>query len=320
MSDVEKTMLAEITSATAFLSAPTETALVKALSNFLGGAAAIPAAFWKRKAQAIDDVTNARSVVAATIAKGVADNALKDPALMLAAADVFLPDAVRKMQNKVDVAKLAIQHVAAQASDSNTPAPPDDDWMNTFGRFAEDASSEKLQDLFARILAGEVAKPGSFARATIRVVSELDREIAEDFTLMWARSVGRAVDHDDDFRVGEWFSRWRRLAEAGLMSPDAESQFTPEFNPTFYGDFALWSPMSAEDLFTMAYFAKGDAPQWTHISFTKVGRQLGSILAKPDYEANMRMAGRRLGERYGLQVDLFSKGKLFEHLTARRQG
>ncbi len=317
MSDHEKTMLSEIASAAGLLSAPTETALFKALSNFLGGAAAIPAAFWKRKAQAIDDVTNARSVVAATIAKGVADNALKDTALMLAAAEVYLPEAVRKMQNRVDVAKLAVQHVAEQANNADTPAPPDDDWMNAFGRFAEDASSEKLQDLFARILAGEVAKPGSFARATIRIVSELDREIAEDFTLMWARSVGRAVDHDDDFRVGEWFSRWKRLAEVGLMSPDAESQFTPEFNPIFNGDSSLWSPMSAGDFLTMAYFTEGDAPQWRHISFTRVGRQLGSILAKPDYEANMRMAGRRLGERYGLQVDLLSKGKLFERLTTR---
>src|SRR3546814_13011379 len=57
---------------------------------------------------------------------------------------------------------------------------PDDDWMNRFMRFAEDASSERLHELFARILAGEVVRPGSFGAATLRAVSELDQSIAND--------------------------------------------------------------------------------------------------------------------------------------------
>src|SRR5690606_35200779 len=102
-----------------------------------------------------------RSAVAAMLAKGVAEEALNDPIAMQAAAEIYLPTMVRKARNRVQVALLAAEHAAEALADSEggQAAPPEDDWMNSFMRFAEDASSEKLQDLFARILTGEVTRP-----------------------------------------------------------------------------------------------------------------------------------------------------------------
>src|SRR3546814_19471102 len=99
---------------------------------------------------------------------------------------------------------------------------PDDDWMNRFMRFAEDASSERLQELFARILAGEVVRPGSFGAATLRAVSELDQSIANDFSSAWARSVGDSVDYAPELHRGADFSRWKRQSEAGLIAPSQD--------------------------------------------------------------------------------------------------
>lgn len=56
----------------------------------------------------------------------------------------------------------------------------DEDWMNQFVRFAEDASSDQLQQLWGRVLAGEINKPHTYSRQTLRFLSELDKKTAEN--------------------------------------------------------------------------------------------------------------------------------------------
>jgi Protein of unknown function (DUF2806) len=313
----ETTALAAISAVTANLPAPVETSLLKALSKLLGGLTAIPAAWVKRPAQAVDDITAGRSAVAAMLAKGVAEEALSDPIVMQAAAEIYLPSTVRKARNRVQIAQLAAEHAAEASADGDggQAAPPVDDWMNSFMRFAEDASSEQLQDLFARILTGEVTRPGSFALATLRVVAELDQATAQDFSLVWAKSVGEAVDYGTEFHRGEWFARWKRLAEAGLMAPGNTTQFLPPYNPVINGN-ALWMPMSAGGTFLLVQFPQQCQANWQHIDFTRVGRQIGSLLARPDYEANMRKIGQTLARQGVARVELHSANKPVETIGA----
>lgn len=306
--DDDKNLLAEITELSSCLPAPVETSLLKALTNLLGGLTAIPAAWAKRPAQAISDVTQARSAVAGILAKGVAEEALKDPAVMQAAAEIYLPTAIRKGRNKVNVAQMAIEHVAELANSGEQSAAPNDDWMNFFTRFAEDASSEQMQDLFARILAGEVTRPGSFSLATIRSIAEMDKSTAEDFSLVWAKSVGTAVDYSPEFQLGEWYVRWQRLAEVGLMAPTMTKQFLPPYNPVFDGN-ALWGPMSADGVYLLVEFPKNCAAAWSHIDFTRIGRELGGLLPRPDYVANIRSAGRSLSRQGVSKVVLQSANR-----------
>lgn len=182
----------------------------------------------QKTAQAVEDTTAGRSEVAAILVKGVAENALQDAATMQAAAEIYLPTAVRKARNRVQIAQRAAEHAGASGANGAQGKAPDEDWMNAFMRFAEDASSEQLQDLFGRILAGQVVRPGSFALATLRAVAELDQAIAQDFSLVWGKSVGDAIDHSGEFQRGDWFARWKRLAEAGLMAPaELRSSFLP---------------------------------------------------------------------------------------------
>jgi hypothetical protein len=315
METEEEKAIAAIREAVTNLPAPVETSLLKALSNLLGGLTAIPAAWIKRPAQAVDDVTSGRSAVTAVLAKGVAEEALKDPIVMQAAVELYLPTAVRKAKNRVQIAQRAVEQAAQQAAETATEdavaAPPGDDWMNSFMRFAEDASSEQLQNLFARILSGEVIRPGSFTLATLRTVAELDQATAQDFSLVWAKSVGEAVDYDPEFQRGEWFARWKRLAEAGLMAPAQTAQFLPTYHPIFNGS-AIWCPMFAENIYLRVYFQKNCKTSWSHIDFTRVGRQIGSLLSRPNYEANMRKAGKTLVRDGVTRIELHSPEKPVE--------
>jgi hypothetical protein len=306
-----------ITEMVANLPAPVETGLLKAIGQLLGGAVAIPASWLKRPAQAFEDATTARSAVAVILAKGVAENALADPVIMQAAAEIYLPTNIRRARNKVQIAQRTLE-LAAEASatkDTSKASAPNDDWMNSFMRFAEDASSEQLQDLLSRILAGEVMRPGSFTLSTLRTVAELDYETANDFSAVWAKSVGESVDYGPEFQRGEWFERWKRLVEAGLMAPSQTVQYLPPYMPVLNGN-GLWSPMGVGGTFLRVHFGESCRANWRHIDFTRTGRQIGSLLPQPDYETNMREAGLRLAKSDVLRIDLQVAGKPMEVIKA----
>lgn len=88
----------------------------------------------------------------------------------------------RKQVNREAVAVAMLNDTQNQASDDgagNTPtAPteePQDDWLNVFERYAEDASSEQLQDLWGRVLSVEIRRPGRFSMRTLRLLSEFSQ-------------------------------------------------------------------------------------------------------------------------------------------------
>jgi len=86
---------------------------------------------------------------------------------------------VRSALNKAAIAAIALEDLSENAgSTSQTDDPLDEDWINVFGGYAENASSERLRQLWGKILAGEIRKPGSFSLTTLRVISELDQQTA----------------------------------------------------------------------------------------------------------------------------------------------
>lgn len=311
----ESTALEIVTGALGGLPEPVRTSLFKAVSDLLGGLTAIPAAKLKQYAQGIEDTTLARSKVAAAMANAVAAQAPADPILLQAAVEVFLPTALRKAKNRINVAISATEHIA-QASGvhaGNAAQPPGDDWMNSFIRFAEDASSERLQDLFGRLLAGEVMRPGAFSIGTLRVLSELDQSMANDFNQVWSKSVGGAVDYGSEWRLGESFSRWKRLSEVGLMAPDPVAQRAPSFAPTIDG-LSIWAPIQGYNFFMNLWLNQESSTQWEHIPFTRIGREIGTLLEQPDYRQNLRLMVDRLPKHGMTRVDLIVFGKDVEVL------
>ena len=58
------------------------------------------------------------------------------------------------------------------------------DWTLQFISLAQDVCDEEMQRIWARILAGEVASPGSFGRRTVEFLKTLEKKEAEHFTLL----------------------------------------------------------------------------------------------------------------------------------------
>jgi len=176
------------------------------------------------------DLADGRALVNKALAQAVASQAIADPELMERAKARFLGEAFAKQENLEAVLQGAEQQLllappkgtgqpenAADDSPSDNPEI-DKDWAAAFTREAELASSDELRSRLAKVLSGEVAQPGTFARSTIRLIAELDRKVLEDFQRVSPYIASNGIIFTEDWNSGEYFSAGMRLDDAGLIN------------------------------------------------------------------------------------------------------
>lgn len=73
-------------------------------------------------------------------------------------------DELRQQQNMEAIILRAIQY----CSDGAIADRADQDWFSSFVTLAEGISNKTMQDLWAKILAGEISQPGSFSLKTLQ--------------------------------------------------------------------------------------------------------------------------------------------------------
>jgi uncharacterized protein DUF2806 len=198
----------------------------EAISRLIGGVADIPVAWLQQFSQPIKDRTEATHIVNKAIAEATAKLAVSDPEIVGRAVNSLVAKAYRSQKNREAVAYKTIELLQERADGAERPpedpegrpASLDEDWLNIFEQYAEQASSERLQEIWARILAGEIRRPQTFSLKTLRFVSELDRDIASTFE----RYVSSVVS--DDFiprpskLEGEILNDFLKLQDYGLVT------------------------------------------------------------------------------------------------------
>ena len=78
---------------------------------------------------------------------------------------------------------------------------PDPDWTARFFDGAQDVSSDELQRLWARILAGEVEAPGRTSLRTLSILRNLTQEEARDFSTLMRFRIGDFIFDEGVRRV-----------------------------------------------------------------------------------------------------------------------
>lgn len=120
-----------------------------------------------------------------------------------------------RQDNLEQIASVAAQELSG---DSEVPvSAPDQDWINRFFRAAEDISSEQMQQLWGRILAGEIRSPGKYSLRTLETVRNLtraDAALIESLArqAMWYRGSAFIPVTDE-----KWLADNRNLYEGHLF-------------------------------------------------------------------------------------------------------
>ena len=129
-----------------------------------------------------------------------------------------------KAGNFLSIAQKADEEYSKMPHD-DPPASYDFDWFMRFYEAAGNISDEEMQRIWAKILAGEVNKPGSFSLETLDVVRNLSKQDADLFTKICKHCIQSSpqrlfVPHYDNYleTCGITYSEILRLDEIGLIN------------------------------------------------------------------------------------------------------
>lgn len=132
----------------------------------------------KRKAVAEADAAIVSAKATAEIREVEVTSKLRIDNIQDRAAERTRKKEQRRQQNIESINAKA----ANELPDDVSEKPVDPDWVAQFFESCQDVSNDDMQQLWARILAGEVTTPGSFSRRTMAFVKTIDHKTAGLFT------------------------------------------------------------------------------------------------------------------------------------------
>lgn len=209
----------------------------KALSQLITGVFDVPAAYLEGKAKEIRTESQAKNIVTLSAAKSAAAKFGSNKALADRAVDHFAARIVKEQANREAVVSEAVKNLSEDPPKSDTAIEIDEDWLSLFSDLASKRSSEELQQLFGKILAGEIRQPGSFSPASIQTLSTLTGKVAKHFQNLCDLSIQSpggftfiVINFYPKFHssgeksLGITYSDLVALQSAGLLPPSLNNQ------------------------------------------------------------------------------------------------
>jgi len=105
---------------------------------------------------------------------------------------------LQRQTNIEAIAEVAIKELPDQVSTDKV----DEDWRTRFFDIAENISNSDMQALWGKVLAGEVAKPGSYSLRALDVLKNLTEHEAHLFQLIR----GMAFENQQIFKINDLFA------------------------------------------------------------------------------------------------------------------
>lgn len=141
----------------------------------------------------------------------------------------FLEEEAKKQQNIENITSKALPNVG----ENSTPEKIENDWLTIFFNKCRLISDAEMQNLWAKVLAGEANKPGKFSKRTIAVLGSLDKANAMLFQQLcsFGWSMGDIVpliyNEEDEIytKQGINFVSLMHLVEIGLITHSGASEF-----------------------------------------------------------------------------------------------
>ena len=280
------------------LSAKTQSRAVAAIDRLIGSLIDVPAAKLEASANRIR-AEGTRDIVVIDVETALVRGALEsDTAIHQCVINAIVASKVPLLANKVAVVQRAIEHLPA-ADDESEPASSDsrdddeldDIWLNNLDGYAEKASSEVVRDIWGRVLAGEIRQPGSFSLTTLRLLSELDQEMATTFERETTCRLknGYIIKPPDDELQNERLAALLFLEEVGLFH-SAQTGVTQTKTSNSEGD-VVWRE---EQFLLLAKCQANTGVSLGLVPLTRVGREICRILPPTDPIAVLEQIGEKV--------------------------
>lgn len=92
----------------------------------------------------------------------------------------FIEEEGQKQKNIEEITNRALP----QLLEGSDASKMEDDWVTNFFDKSRIVSDSEMQDLWARVLAGEANAPGTYAKRTVNFLGDLDKSDAEQFAAL----------------------------------------------------------------------------------------------------------------------------------------
>lgn len=255
------------------------------------------------------DTNEGRSTVSKALAEAVAQQAVNDPETLERAKARFLSSALQKQENLEAVIVGASQNLLtlpppkAENASSRNDASVDEpikseevnhealntDWASTFTSIAENATTVELRDRLAKVLAGEIVSPGTFSRATVRLISELERNDLEaahqalpfvlNDMLIRSRNDTKGISHD----------LMLKLVEAGLLT-DASGMLAKQWPATPDDETPIG--VCGKEWMLAIYLKDNNSFSLPMSQLTRTGVAVMDLLGRPDEREILRLIAK----------------------------
>lgn len=262
---------------------------IKALSRLIDAGVDIPTAWLERYANNIRTKTDSRRVVETAIAEQAASLASSDPVIVERAMNNLLRKEYRRSENRASVAFGAIELLRdiqpEFVSAATDHASVDEDWLNVFERFAEDASTERMQQLWSRVFAGEIRRPGAYSLRTLRFLSEFAQSDAMIFAEFCQNAINDTAPRNLVLHEGVTDIRHlMQLEAAGLITGVTVTGLQHTFGFDSKGH-AFWT----EGKLTLIFRGEPSTSlAFQAVGLTPLGKELMSLLPDRDLQSVMR--------------------------------
>ena len=262
-------------------------------------------------AQAITDSQKLPGTMKYEVGSVIIESSSKQEILTPTEADteqIILMRVAYQQAKKQSNIEHVVQHAVEELKSEQevTQEKPDSDWVTRFFNISEDISTDHMQILWGKILAGEVKRPGSYSLRTLELLKNINLQEAELFVkaskiAVAAMGIVFIPSQDDDKyleeKLGLSFTDILSLREIGLLVT-TDLQF--RLNPTIENEQTVFKLGST---YVIVDRVKDTPEQGLGcMVFTEIGKQLFQLIEQSpaDFEYVKRFAG--FWRREGVQI------------------
>lgn len=226
--------------------------LIKSLAGLVTGVFEIPKTAVRSRTERMRAKTKAEVRFIDALGKEAAKRAAADPELVSRMIEYQAGRLFREQENREAIGRKAAKEVLAAPPAADCAASIEEDWMVAFSNLAGERSDPEMQSYFAKILANEVKRPGSFRLQTLDVAAKLTTGTALVFqafcnsssttvlgTKLVASPFGGQPEANELEPLGLTFDHLMELQDAGLLLSSLNTIQPVTVPEAFTGDFEL---------------------------------------------------------------------------------